>query len=228
MKTISAATFGIAAAVLISTSLTGAQSRSVGGSRSEPPAYVNVHIFPHELNSSDYLTDGESVNPLRLDNNTMLIWVDLEPDRRYVHQTAYILVSPGQTRVEEGRWWPVLNGRKILYGSMNSVTIISPFRVKTFDGRQLDVHFHPGLLSPEDRLRDGPFGQEIALKCKSFLAWIDTQPGMFFAHPTSYILIGVDKTIRVEQGSWWPELNGKMILYGNAAAFGVPSPFRIF
>jgi hypothetical protein len=70
-------------------------------------------------------------------------------------------------------------------------------------------------------------GKEIPLQSKAFLAWIDLKPGVFFTHPTLYLLIGADKTIRVVHGDWWPELNGRAILYGTRDRYGVLSPFKI-
>ena len=78
-----------------------------------------------------------------------------------------------------------------------------------------------------DKLADGSGGMEIPLRSKSFLAWIDMKPAMFFTHATLYLLIGADKTIRVVNGNWWPELNGRVILYGTTDKYGVSSPFKI-
>jgi hypothetical protein len=52
-------------------------------------------------------------------------------------------------------------------------------------------------------------------------------PGLFFTHPTLHILIGADKTVRIVDGGWWPELNGKMILHGTKDKYGVSTPFRL-
>ena len=41
------------------------------------------------------------------------------------HPTAYILISSHGVRVEQGMWWPVLNGRRILYGKRNRASFIT-------------------------------------------------------------------------------------------------------
>lgn len=91
--------------------------------------WINIHIFPHELTLRDKLTDGPSGNQVRAYPNTLLLWVDLMPLAKFVHPTAYVLISKHGTRVEKGSWWPVLNGKQICYGEQNQVGIISPFKV---------------------------------------------------------------------------------------------------
>ena len=189
--------------------------------------HVQVYLYPHHLASDDALTDGDTEKLIRLEENTLLIWVDLEPELRFTHTTAYVLISPEGTRVEKGSWWPVLNGRKILHGAKNHVAVNSPFRLKSLDDH-IDVYFHSEAISSEDRLTDGPNGREFPIRSESFLAWIDLHPGMFFTHPTQYLLIGADKTVRLVEADWWPELNGRVILYGNRDRYSVPFPFRLF
>jgi hypothetical protein len=218
---------GVLSAVLLFSLALSAQSRIIGrgDSRSAPESVVG-YVCPFELNSKDRLQDGQSGRILRLQDNTLLIWVDMEPAARFSHNTAYVLISPEGTRIEEGVWWPVLNGRGILHGKPYSVSVISPFQVKSIDGH-IEVYFYTEELSSDDRLADGLEGKEIPLGSKSFLAWIDMKPGMFFTHPTLYLLIGADKTIRVVNGNWWPVLNGRTILYGTKDRYGVLSPFKI-
>jgi hypothetical protein len=187
---------------------------------------VAVYLFPHQLNSDDRLADGESGRSFRLGDKTFLIWIDLEPGARFTHPTAYVLISVEGTQVEEGVWWPVLNGRKILHGNQNTVAVNSPFQFKSLD-RPIDVYFYSEGILPGDSLCDGPDDREIPVLSKSFLAWVDMHPGLFFAHPTQYLLIGADKTIRVVDGNWWPELNGKVMLYGTRDKYSVLSPFRL-
>ncbi len=188
---------------------------------------VAIHLFPHELNSRDQLTDGQSERAFRLHDNTLLIWVDLEPGARFTHSTAYVLISPEEVRVEQGLWWPALNGRRILEGRRNNVAVASPFRVNSLDKEPVDVYFYSGELSPGDILRDGPSEKDIPITCPTFFAWVDTLPGLFFTHPTLHILIGADKAVRIVDGGWWPELNGKMILHGARDKYGVSTPFRL-
>jgi len=88
-----------------------------------------VHILPYELNSRDRLQDGPLERLFRIQNNSMLIWVDLLPGAFFAHPTAYLLISKQGIRIEDGIWWPELNGRTILYGQENRVGIISPFKI---------------------------------------------------------------------------------------------------
>ena len=90
---------------------------------------ISIHVYPHELTSRDRLQDGPLERLFRIHNNTLLIWVDRLPGAFFAHPTAYLLISKQNVRVEDGIWWPVLNGRKILYGEGNKVGIVSPFRV---------------------------------------------------------------------------------------------------
>jgi hypothetical protein len=53
-----------------------------------------------------------------------------------------------------------------------------------------------------------------------------SENGTFFAHPTAYILISKEN-IHVEDGNWWPELNGHRILYGQQNKIGILSPIKI-
>lgn len=217
----------LVSAVLLFSSALGAQSFITDrGVPRRAPESVVAHVFPHELNSNDRLQDGQSGRFLRLHDNTLLVWVDLAPAARFSHHTAYVLISPEDTQIEEGAWWPVLNGQGILHTKPNSVSVISPFCVKS-SASHIEVYFYSEELSPADKLTDGSGGEEIPLASKSFLAWIDMKPGMFFTHPTLYLLIGADKTIRVVNGNWWPELNGKTILYDTTDKYGVLSPFKI-
>lgn len=94
--------------------------------------YVNIYICPHELMPEDTLTDGPDGAQFEITDNTLLIWVDFEPDSKFAHATAYILISAmseSQIRVEDGEWWPVLNGKQILYDSRNKLAVISPFEL---------------------------------------------------------------------------------------------------
>jgi hypothetical protein len=90
---------------------------------------IAVYVYPHELDSQDQLTDGPTEKLFKLYDNCLLIWVDLLPDAFFAHPTAYILISKDNTRVEDGQWWPELNGNIILYGQPNKTGIISPFKV---------------------------------------------------------------------------------------------------
>lgn len=91
---------------------------------------IKIHIHPLPLHADDVLTDGSFEKAMRLEDDTLLIWVDMLPEAFFTHPTAYVLISRGGTRMEKGGWWPHLNGRSILYGDVNSVGILSPFRLR--------------------------------------------------------------------------------------------------
>jgi hypothetical protein len=99
--------------------------------RGNPPTgeEVTVHIYPYELNARDRLQDGPLERLFRIQDNSMLIWVDLLPGAFFAHPTAYVLISKQNIRIEDGIWWPELNGRTILYGQENRVGIVSPFKI---------------------------------------------------------------------------------------------------
>lgn len=90
---------------------------------------IVIHVYPHELNSQDRLTDGPRGKLFKIDDNCLLIWVDLLPGAFFAHPTAYILVTRENIQVENGIWWPTLNGNTILYGQQNKIGILSPFKV---------------------------------------------------------------------------------------------------
>lgn len=96
--------------------------------------YIMVYAYTHELDSRDVLTDGNYERAFKLDDNTMFLWIDLHPRMRFAHPTLYLLLSDASIRVEKGRWWPVLNGRRILSGDGNGCGIVSPFGVRVFSG----------------------------------------------------------------------------------------------
>lgn len=186
---------------------------------------INVYMFPHELTSDDNLQDGSSGEPFKLADNTLLIWVDLHPKAKFAHPTVYILISSDGTRVKHGMWWPVLNGKQILYGSRNKLVMISPFEVSSFTGF-INVYAFPHELTPEDKLVDGPDGVPFKITGNTLFIWVDLHPDMRFTHPTEYILIAPE-AINVYKGGWWPVLNGKRILYGSRNKVGAIFPFEL-
>lgn len=185
----------------------------------------NVYLFPHELTSDDNLQDGSSGEPFKLADNTLLIWVDLHPEAKFAHPTVYILISSDGTRVKHGMWWPVLNGKQILYGSRNKLVMISPFEVSSFTGF-INVYAFPHELTPENKLVDGPDGVPFKITGNTLFIWVDLHPDMRFTHPTEYILIAPE-AINVYKGGWWPVLNGKRILYGSRNKVGAIFPFEL-
>ena len=91
--------------------------------------YIHVHFYPHALSPHDSLRDGRFGEKIDISEDLFFIWVDLFPDMRFAHKTAYILISKDDVRIKRGSWWPTLNGRTILYGQQNQIGIISPFKV---------------------------------------------------------------------------------------------------
>ncbi|UCF37137.1 MAG: hypothetical protein JSU96_20505 [Acidobacteriota bacterium] len=213
------------AATIVSLGLFAQQRNRLESTRRVTEHRVSIHIYPEELNSRDQLTDGDTERLFRLDDNTLLIWVDLEPGLFFSHSTAYVLISSEGVRVERGNWWPVLNGHRILYGQQNRTPVISPFSIWS-EAEPVNVHFYSEVLDPSNNLSDGT-DDPIPLESRTFLAWVDLHPGLFFTHQTAYLLIGADKSITVIDGGWWPELNGKTVLYNNQNKHGITSPFEL-
>jgi hypothetical protein len=91
---------------------------------------VKCYIYPYELTSRDKLADGPEGTSFDITADTLLVWVDLQPEMRFAHPTLYVLISAVKTRVEKGEWWPELNGRRILYGCRNPVAVLSPFELE--------------------------------------------------------------------------------------------------
>lgn len=189
---------------------------------------IDIHFFPHILDSGDMLQIGPEGRALHISEPTLLIWVDLFPDMFFAHKTAYILISKNRIRIRRGDWWPVLNGKMILHNEKGIHAIVSPFELpgKHANVERITVHVYPHELMSRDRLTDGPLEKLYTLYDNCLLIWVDLMPDAFFAHPTAYILIS-KQDIRVEHGNWWPELNGRRILYGQRNSIGVLSPFRV-
>lgn len=89
--------------------------------------HIDVYIYPNPLTPGDILTDGDDGTAFEIFENTLLIWMDLDPQSHFTHPTAYLFITPTDTRVEEGGWWPVLNGERILYGEQSMV--MSPLKL---------------------------------------------------------------------------------------------------
>ena len=194
--------------------------------------HIDVHFYPHSLSPEDSLQDGSFGKNFDIREDTFLIWVDLFPGMFFTHETTYILISKGNIRIETGEWWPVLNGKTILYNEQSKYAFISPFELpliseNEFIDEKIIIHVYPHELTPQDQLVDGPAEQLFRIGDNCLLVWVDLLPEAFFAHPTAYILIS-SESIRVEHGDWWPVLNGKSILYGERNKTGIISPFKIF
>lgn len=109
--------------------LTVTAAKSIVNETSRPiPACINVYIHPYELIPTDKLMDGDTLLPIT--NNTLLIWLDLQPDVPFAHNTIYLLISPAGIQVESGQWSPSLNGKRIFYATRNPTAILSPFALE--------------------------------------------------------------------------------------------------
>ena len=193
--------------------------------------HINVHFYPHALSIHDILQDGSIGEKMEIKEDLFLIWVDLFPNMRFTHKTAYIFISKDNVRIKRGNWWPVLNGKTILYNDNNKYALISPFvlpinLVDRYIDDKVIIHVYPHILTSQDRLSDGSRRNMFRIGDNCLLIWIDFMPSAYFAHPTAYVLISKDFT-RVEYGNWWPTLNGKTILYGQQNQIGILSPFKI-
>jgi hypothetical protein len=194
--------------------------------------HIDIHFYPHSLSPQDILRDGPNGKKLDIPEDTFLIWVDLFPGLFFAHETAYILISQGNVRLERGDWWPDLNGKMILHNELGKYALISPFELPLFSengypDHKIEVHIYPHELTPNDRLMDGPSMELSPMEDSYLFVWVDFLPEAFFTHPTAYVLISKEN-IHLEYGGWWPVLNGKPILYGRKNKTGIISPFQIF
>jgi len=192
---------------------------------------INIHFYPHSLSPQDSLRDGPHGKKFYIQEDTFFIWVDLFPGMFFVHETAYIFITKENVRIEKGNLWPVLNGKMILHNEHGKYALISPFELPLisadgFIDDKIAIHVYPHELTSQDRLTDGPREKPFKIRDKSLLIWVDFLPGAFFTHPTAHILISKEN-IRVKDGNWWPELNGRTILYGQQNKTGILSPFKI-
>lgn len=84
--------------------------------KDQPPSGTHVFTYPEKLTAKDKLTDGEGGTVIEIKEDTMFIWVDLSPYARFGHPTEYVLISASGTKVVQGCWWPVLNGKPVFRG----------------------------------------------------------------------------------------------------------------
>ncbi len=78
---------------------------------------ADVYMYPSKLTTNDKLNDGESREAVEIKSDTALIWVDRMPGARFVHPTQYVLISKEGTRILQGHWSPVLNGKALFRDS---------------------------------------------------------------------------------------------------------------
>jgi hypothetical protein len=193
--------------------------------------HIAVHFYPHALSPQDSLQDGPFGKYLDIHEDTFLVWVDLFPGMFFTHETAYIFISKGDIQIVRGDWWPVLNGKSILHNEHEKYAVFSPFELSSFsdDGLvddRIDIHVCPQELTSQDTLTDGPTERLFRIDDNCLLIWIDLLPDAYYIHPTAYVFVSKNN-IRAEYGDWWPELNGKRILYGRQNRTGIISPFKI-
>ncbi len=192
---------------------------------------IEVHFYPHALSPQDFLQDGPFGKKLDIQEDTFFIWVDLFPGMFFAHKTAYILISKGNIQIERGDWWPVLNGKMVLYNENENYALISPFELPLISANgyideKIIIHVYPHELISQDRLADGPAEKLFRIDDTCLLVWVDLLPEAYFAHPTAYLLISRE-SIRVKHGNWWPILNDKKVLYGEQNKTGILSPFKV-
>jgi hypothetical protein len=111
---------GICAICLLGSALT-AQERKDG-----PPKRAHVFVHADKLTGKDKLTDGTVGKAIEIRSETTLIWVDLMPDFRFSHETQYVLISAEGTRVVNGQWRPVLNGKELFNQSTKPYKVDRP------------------------------------------------------------------------------------------------------
>ncbi len=87
-----------------------------------------VYVRPDKLTKADKLTDGRGGQPLGVQSESTLVWVDLRPDANFEHPTEHVLISAIDVHVTKGKWWPVLND-KDLFREEAGTTIESPMRL---------------------------------------------------------------------------------------------------
>ena len=195
----------------------------------------NVHFCPFILTPKDKLTDGRMGKPFTIKGETMFIWVDLMPDAKFVHPTRYVFLSFDTSDILKGEWWPILNGKSILYEGPTTDehrpprhhTVVSPFILPgKLNGKQVLVHMYPFTLSEKDKLTDGPKGKPIDIFGDTMYIWVDLLPDARFAHPTLHVLICGDRSTIIK-GMWWPELNGIRIPFAKRPPnYTIVSPFE--
>ncbi len=84
-----------------------------------------LHSYPYELNKGDKLSDGPGKS-FDINEPTLLIWVDLQPGRRFAHNTRYVLVTATGMRSEQGQWWPVLNSKPLRFLADRNTAAFTP------------------------------------------------------------------------------------------------------
>ena len=190
---------------------------------------AHVYFFAHMLSAEDVVTDGREGKPFSIDNDTFFVWIDLQPSAKFAHPTRYVFISAQDVRIQDGLWWPVVNGVSHFDHNRPMASPCTPFDLAFSTGgssKRAEVYVYPYLLSSHAKLTDGPSGKPFSLEGNSLLIWIDRQPGFRFVHDTRYVLISAGRVDCID-GGWWPVLEGRRILCGDTRQVAFPLPIVV-
>ena len=191
---------------------------------------ARIYFFAHMLSANDVVTDGREGKSFPLDNDTFFVWIDLDPAAKFAHPTRYVFISAQDVRIEDGHWWPVVNGTAHFTGDRPVASPCTPFTLAgstaEASSQQAELHVYPYLLGSRSKLTDGPDGKPFSLHGDSLLIWIDRQPGFRFTHATRYVVISPGRVESID-GGWWPVLEGKRILCGDMRQIVLPLPIEV-
>ena len=140
---------------------------------------AHVYFFAHMLSAEDVVTDGREGKPFSIDNDTFFVWIDLQPSAKFAHPTRYVFISAQDVRIQDGLWWPVVNGVSHFDHNRPMASPCTPFDLAFSTGgssKRAEVYVYPYLLSSHAKLTDGPSGKPFSLEGNSLLIWIDRQP----------------------------------------------------
>jgi|GEM_PF-1627690 len=189
-------------------------SERTKGTPEVPRAFARLYVYRIPLKATDKLIDGPGGKAIAPEENAILVWADLMPSARFAHPTQYALIAGRKAKVTPGQWWPILNGKKILYGTDADYTVHLPFPLPISQPTATaQIMAYPLALGKNDKLTDGVEGKPIKIGEPMAFLWVDLKPGAKFVHPTLYVLVSRDQA-RVVEGEWFPVLNGSRILYG--------------
>jgi hypothetical protein len=82
----------------------------------EPPSKAKVYVYPQKLTAKDKLSFGpneEQKETIPIKGESTLVYIDLDPDARFGHDTQCILISTDRAQVFKGDWWLILNGKPL-------------------------------------------------------------------------------------------------------------------
>jgi len=99
---------------------------------------IAVHVIPEVVTPKDELMDGEET-VIPIERESVVLWVDLQPEAKFVHDTRYVILDAGRGRVIDGQWWPTFGGRGKALGPA----------LTTLPRWELDVESPPSQEPPE-------------------------------------------------------------------------------